>query len=318
MRISFIVTVYNEEKSLPKLLDSLLNQSVLPNEIVIVDAFSRDDTDKIVREYQAKFERKTKKINFLYLKKRGNRSHGRNLAIRKSSSEIIVITDAGCILDRNWIREITKPFKKKNVDVVAGYYEGIFENSFQEALIPYVLVMPERINKKNFLPATRSMAIKKDIFEKMKGFDQRLSHNEDYEFARRIQKSGYSIAFAKMARVKWIPRSNSKQAFIMFARFAYGDVESKIFRPKVLLIFVRLVGFLTLLGISIWNGNYWYILLALIVYALLAYFKNRAHVHTATGGMYLVYFQFLSDLAVIAGSVLGLRKLFNAKNKIFI
>ena len=48
---------------------------------------------------------------FKVIKKRGNRSVGRNEGIKRSTGDIVAITDAGCILDRNWIKNIAAPFE---------------------------------------------------------------------------------------------------------------------------------------------------------------------------------------------------------------
>src|SRR6185437_12673858 len=130
----------------------------------------------------------------------------RNEAIRHATGDVIVCTDAGNILDKDWVEKITEPFEvlsktephpspllkgegiNKNIDVVAGYYEAIARTVFQKCVVPYAFVMPDKVDPNNFLPATRSVAFTKKIWEKVGGFDERLSHNEDYAFAKALQK----------------------------------------------------------------------------------------------------------------------------------
>ncbi|WP_368986242.1 glycosyltransferase family 2 protein [Caldifermentibacillus hisashii] len=50
-KISVIIPARNEEKNLPRLLDSLFNQSVQPDEIIVVDDHSQDQTKHIAEEY---------------------------------------------------------------------------------------------------------------------------------------------------------------------------------------------------------------------------------------------------------------------------
>ena len=57
MKISLICTTYNEEKSIGKLIESMLNQSRLPDEIIIADSLSTDNTVKIIRSFKSKLER---------------------------------------------------------------------------------------------------------------------------------------------------------------------------------------------------------------------------------------------------------------------
>ncbi|HXT84033.1 MAG TPA: glycosyltransferase, partial [Verrucomicrobiae bacterium] len=101
MKISFITTVYNEEKTIDKLLNSLFRQSKMPEEIIIVDGGSSDNTIKKIHKFQMKTI--NHKLRFVLLIKKGNRSVARNEAVKQAKGEIIVCSDAGCILDKNWI-----------------------------------------------------------------------------------------------------------------------------------------------------------------------------------------------------------------------
>lgn len=53
-KISVIIPARNEEKNLPHLLKSLLNQTIVPDEIIVVDDFSEDNTPKIAKEFGVK------------------------------------------------------------------------------------------------------------------------------------------------------------------------------------------------------------------------------------------------------------------------
>lgn len=299
-KVSLILTVFNEEETIAKFLKSAYSQTELPDEIIITDGGSSDNTVKEISEF--KLEEGHPKIRLLF--KKGNRSIGRNHAIEKAENEIIAISDAGCILDKDWLREIVKSFED-NVDVVAGYYRGIPQNDFEKSLIPYVLVMEDRVNEKDFLPATRSMAIKKSAWEKAGKFNERLSHNEDYAFANKLKEIGAKIVFAKKAVVYWIPRDNFKQAFTMFSRFAYGDVESGIVRPKVVFIFARyLLALFLFLFALYFNLRIVFQILVIVffLYWIWAIYKNFKYVKSYRAFYYLPLIQFTSDFAVLFGS----------------
>src|SRR3990167_7424591 len=125
IKFSLIVTTFNEEKNVGELIDSISIQSRIPDEIVIVDGESKYGTISIIKEKILLYR---KKLNIKLIKKKGNRSVGRNEAIKNSTGDIILSTDAGCILHKKWVENIIEPFSKKNVDpdsigvdVVAGY-----------------------------------------------------------------------------------------------------------------------------------------------------------------------------------------------------
>lgn len=305
---SLIITIINEEKTIEIFLQSVVFQTVLPDELIIVDGGSDDNTEEILRQF---IQSHTSNIGLKFFKKKGNRSIGRNEAISKAKGDIILITDAGCILDKNWVKNISKPFLDKSVDVVAGYYKAKTKTLFQKCLVPYVLVMPDKVNPENFLPATRSMAIRKTVWKKMGGFDERYSHNEDFVFARKLRDASKKIVFAKNAIVYWIPRNTFQEAYTMFRRFAFGDMESGIVRDKVLLLFARYILLLYLLFYLVVSKSQILalsLILFLGLYVIYSILKNYRYVKDLSALYLLPALQILSDIAVMHGSLMGVVK----------
>ncbi len=311
MKVSFITTVLNEEESIGRLLESLKNQSRIPDEIIIVDGGSCDQTVANIKYQISNIKKTIKNLKFKIIIKPGNRSLGRNEAIRRATGDIIVASDAGCILEKNWVKNIVEPFIDSKIDVVAGYYRGLARNIFQECLIPYVLVMEDRVNPDEFLPATRSMAFRKSVWETIGGFDEKLSHNEDYDFANRLKKADSKIIFVKDAKVTWIPRKNIREAFIMFFRFALGDSEAKIFRTSVFLVFTRyLIGIYLIFLIMLYKSFFGFLSLIIIFafYLLWAVIKNYKYVRKWQAIFILPVLQIASDIAVLLGTVMGVMR----------
>lgn len=302
IKTTFICTVLNEEESIEKLLNSLKTQTICPDEVIIVDGGS---SDKTVAQLKAQSIRQTQdkssKLNvpLRILVKQGNRAVGRNFAIKNAKHEIILCSDAGCELDKRWIEHMTSSFKQ-NIDVVSGYYKGIASSILQQCLIPYVLIMPDRVDEKNFLPATRSMGFTKSIWKQIGGFPEKYSDNEDYVFANKLKNVNAAMIFNKKAIVYWYPPNSLQKTFYMFFRFARGDIEARILRPKVILIFLRYIGGFYL-GIV-----YPPVLLFLVcLYVVWAIKKNYRYIKHPLAFFYLPFLQVLSDIAVISGSIIG-------------
>lgn len=311
MKTSLIITVFNEEKTIGAFLKSIVSQSVIPDEIIIVDGGSTDQTVAKIKNQILNI--KNKKIKFKFMVKKGNRAVGRNEAIKNANGDVILCSDAGCILDKNWVKNITEPFNDSKTDVVAGYYKAKSKTIFEKCLAPYVLVMEDRVVQDNFLPATRSMAFKKRIWGIAGKFSEEFSHNEDYVFAHKLKKINVNIVFAKKAIVYWMPRKNIKEAFVMFFRFALGDIEANILRPKVVFIFLRYILGIYLLFLALIFKSLILVSIISLFFSIYLYYsirKNYKYVKESLGIIILPILQLVSDLAVIFGTAIGfLRKI---------
>lgn len=306
---ALIVTILNEAENIELLLSSIVSQHLRPTEVVIVDGGSTDQTVEIIKNYLLlgnNHRPETKDdlwqvvnsgITFKIKVKPGNRSVGRNEAACLADNEWLAITDAGCILTKNWLRELARA--GKTADVVAGYYQADPLNPFEEAMVPFVLVMPDKVKPEIFLPATRSMLIKKEVLLATGGFDEALSDNEDYALARKLQKSGANLTFAPKALAIWIPRQTWRQFASMIFRFARGDAFAGLFRPKVVTIFGRY-----LVWAWVWSVDFRLALSTAFIYLYWAYAKNRRY--TPHGWYYLPLLQVVADGAVMTGTVVGL------------
>ncbi|CAN5266129.1 glycosyltransferase family 2 protein [soil metagenome] len=311
--ISIIVTVLNEEKTISTLLESVFGQTYPVHEVLISDGGSTDNTQTIIKEFQKKHPH----FHVRLLKAPGNRSIGRNTAIATSTSNMLAITDAGCEPHRDWLTELVNVYEQFKLSpesksdkgvVIAGYYDAKPKTAFEEAVIPYVLVMPDHVNPDTFLPATRSMLLEKKVWTTLSGFNEKLRWNEDYDFAQRLVKSHIPIVFAEKALVTWFPRENLGQFCKMIFHFAQGDAQAGIWRKKVLFIFVRYFLGFVLLILLLRNFHIalavYFFLLGSSFYSIWAMAKNQKYVKK--GLIWLPILQISSDLAVMAGSLAGI------------
>lgn len=304
MKVSLVITVLNEDKTIDGFLASVGNQSLKPDEVIVVDGGSDDWTMEKLQK------RNVGDLNLIVVLESGsNRSQGRNAGVKIAKNEIIAFTDAGCILDENWLEEIVKPFSDPKVEVIAGYYKGISKTVFEKCVIPYVLVMPDEVNENNFYPASRSMAIRKDTFWRMGGFPESISDNEDFVFANKLAKNGIKPTFVKKAIVSWIPRSNLKSFINMIFRFARGDAKAGLRYSKAITYFLRYFIFFLYVIVSffkIFKKNYYLLFVPVILYFIWAILKNYRYIKDFKAFFWLPVLQVTSDFAVMFGTVEGL------------
>lgn len=297
-KISFIATVYNEEEKIKKFIDSILNQSIKPDEIIIVDAGSSDRTVSYIKKYK----------NIILRIKKCNRSVGRNEAIKHAKGDIIVASDAGCILDKNWLKNIVKRFNSKKADVVAGYYKPTGISVFQKCVSTYTSVMPDKLDEKNFLPSSRSIGFKKYAWKKVGGYPENLDTCEDLVFAMKLKDAKFRFKTAKDAIVYWEQVDSFKSAFVQFFNYAKGDGKARYFRTQTPYLFLRYIFFIYLVLLNFIIKTYalkFATLAILVLYIVWAINKNYKYIKTYKALFYLPCLQFLSDTAVISGTSIG-------------
>ncbi|MEX2410676.1 MAG: glycosyltransferase family A protein, partial [Candidatus Paceibacterota bacterium] len=129
MNFSVIIPTYKREKDLKICLDSILTQSKLPDEVLIID----DDIlpSNFIGKKQQEF--KNKNVELIYYKKdhsknsRGS-SESRNLGIELSSNKIFFILDDDLILDNDFFEKIMKVWEENNNRNLIGV-GGLIKNN---------------------------------------------------------------------------------------------------------------------------------------------------------------------------------------------
>ena len=105
--ISVVIIAYNEEKYISKTLDSLMRQTVKPEEIIVVDNNSKDRTAEIARGYKG--------VRVVSETEQG-RSPARNKGFKEAQGNILLKMDADTILKEDFIENLKRLFlKEKNI-----------------------------------------------------------------------------------------------------------------------------------------------------------------------------------------------------------
>ena len=116
--ISVIVPVYNVEKWLPRCLDSILNQTFIDFEVVLVNDGSLDNSLQICKEY----EKKDNRIK-VFTKENGGLSDARNYGIRHSQGKYLIFIDSDDFIDKEYVEKLYNAILKNNAQIaMCGYY----------------------------------------------------------------------------------------------------------------------------------------------------------------------------------------------------
>ncbi|MFC1976148.1 glycosyltransferase [Chloroflexota bacterium] len=228
MKVSVICTVLNEGQAIQKLLDSLIEQTRSPEEIIIVDGGSTDNTVTVLEKYAAQLPLR------VIVEPGANISRGRNVAIEAAAGPIIASTDAGVRLDKNWLEELLKPFQVEEAPAaVSGFFVPDPQSAFEVAMGATVLPTPHNINPATFLPSSRSVAFLKASWETVKGgYPEWLDFCEDLIFDIRLRDKAGPFVFAPDAVVYFRPRSTVRAFFKQYYQYARGDGKADLWRKR--------------------------------------------------------------------------------------
>ena len=116
--VSIIICCKNEIQNLQENLKFIVNQNYDYFEIVIVDDGSIDKTDNYIKE---NFPSVRIIKTYDYENKYPGKKNALSLGINAAKNEIILLTDADCKpISKEWIKEMVKPFEKKEIEIVLG------------------------------------------------------------------------------------------------------------------------------------------------------------------------------------------------------
>jgi len=266
MKISVIVPVRNEEKSIAALLEALLKQTLPPTEIAITDGGSTDDTTAIIQRYADKGApvRLIRTTHALP-------GRGRNLAVAHSTSEWLAFTDAGIEPEPTWLESLAAKGSDGTVDVVYGSYEPKTNTFFKEcAAIAYITPPSEidgKLMRQRFIAST---LMRRSVWEAVGGFPEHLRSAEDLLFMNQIESSGFRIAYAPEAIVRWDLQPNLYRTFRRFAIYSRNNIRAGLWKDWQAAVFSRYVVLVLLLLPAFFLGTRWVAVPVLLWLAMLS------------------------------------------------
>jgi len=220
LKTSIIIPCFNEEKYISKCIDSLLDNSYLKNliEIIIIDGMSKDNTREIVKKYTTQY---------FFIKLIDNpkmiTSIAMNIGIKEAKGDVIIFTNAHSIYPSNYIEKLIFWLKKSGADEVGGIFitkPGV--DTVIAKTIALVLSHPFgvgnglfRIGIKEpvYVDTAPFAAYRKEVFNKIGLFNERLVRNQDLEFNLRLKKAGGKILLVPDILIRYHARPNLKGLF---------------------------------------------------------------------------------------------------------
>ena len=227
--ISVIVPTYNGEHEITRLLDALNAQSIDPSlvEYIMVNNNSKDRTRAVIEEYA-----KTARIDLKCVDENDIQGSyaARNKGIRAATGEILVFTDADCMPDKDWIKNLLPGFDDPEIGAVGGAINAapgdtlLEEFATRRGVLSQVYMMNHP-----YMPfcQTANLAFRRDVFKKAGLFRPGLKTAGDADMNWRMQNSGFKLAYRDDAIVLHKHRTNFADLYEQFERYGRSVVYLK-------------------------------------------------------------------------------------------
>jgi glycosyltransferase involved in cell wall biosynthesis len=300
LTLAVITTVFNEAESVEGLIGSLLAQSRPADRIVVADGGSSDGTLGVLSGIAATHP--TVRV----IEHPGNRSEGRNAAIRAADADLVACIDGGCTADPGWLEAIARPLEA-GADWVAGFYRPVGATLRSTCLGLVMVYVREEVDEDLFLPSARSMAFRNRAWAAVGGFPEDTEFAEDTLFDQRMLDAGYRPRFAGDAIVSWTPPSSYRQLAATMFRWGHGDGQAGLRGP----VYKRLLLVYGAIGVTVVVAALaapWAIALPLLALVADAVRRTRFKYRWASGLMKYLHIplaQVVATTATLVGFVAG-------------
>ncbi|MGC3977163.1 MAG: glycosyltransferase family 2 protein [Paludibacteraceae bacterium] len=187
MKVTIITATFNSEKGIQETIDSVYNQDYKNIEYIIIDGGSYDDTIKIIKENQ-------NKISYLISEKDNGIYDAFNKGIKLSTGDIIGFLNSDDILaDDSIVSKIVETYYSEKSDIVYGnlVYQSM-KNGKTKTIRNWISKdFKLHYLKLGWMPPHPTLYCKKEIYQTLGLFDDKLQIAADYDFIVRVFRQPY-------------------------------------------------------------------------------------------------------------------------------
>ncbi|MDO9578379.1 MAG: glycosyltransferase [Candidatus Cloacimonadales bacterium] len=329
-RVSIIVAARNEEKNISRILTALVNQNYSSQnfEIIIANDGSTDETANIVNKFSAKWQN----VKLLNVTGRelviSPKKNALSQAIQASTGEIILLTDADCLVGKYWIEAMLANFEE--ADMVVGFSRTLV-NDWKKAksaqkyehfdFVAMFLAAGGAIaSGKYFSCSGQNLAYKKSAFEKVGGFSkiEHLISGDDLNLLQLFRKNSLKVrfAFSPHSYVYTHSIENWQKLFSQRSRWA-SNMKWQIGLNPEFFIYLVSAYLVVLLPIALLFFN-WHLALAILLirafseYAFLNLGYKKLNLEKNKLNFYLPWF-ILQPVYFVIVSIMGALDIFSWK-----
>ncbi len=326
-KVSIIIPCRNEKEYIDQCIYTLLNNDYPQKELIVVDGQSNHEARKIISEYEqsypnVKFISNSKMITPVAL----------NIGLEEAEGDFVMIAGAHATFPGNYISEMVR--RMDQFDHAAGV-GGALNTTAEDTLAAHSIakVMKDKLGvgnsmfriggKKPVKVDTLPYGLyKKDVFDRVGKYDERLVRNQDIELARRIGRNGEHLylfsdikcdyyfkgTFSNLARLNF--KNGLWNVFTLYITRHLSSLSTRHYIP---LLFVLSLLLPAILSIFTEPAFLWISLFITVVYLALVVFRSIKLADKHSRILYIIWSFCVLHFSYGFGSLLGLfhlKKLF--------
>lgn len=208
--VSILMPAYNAERYIKESIDSALAQTYKNIEVVVIDAASKDGTVAIVREYT---DPRVRLLEHSYEPIIATR----NGLLKEARGEYIAFLDSDDIYLPGRIAEAVKFFEENPKYSIVYcdlryFFDGKSDKLYRNAYAFHSDNVFLQLLDKMYITNT-TVTFKREIYEKLGGYNESLGLVEDWEYFLRVAHAGYEIPFLEKDLVRYRLRWDSHTNF---------------------------------------------------------------------------------------------------------
>jgi len=232
--VSVIIPVYNDPRGIQMTLDAVTDQTYpsAAYEILVVDNGSEDDTREVVREY---CDRLPDLVTLLVEDEVQGPAAARNKAIREASGDILAFVDADMTVEETWLEDAVESLERNDWDYMGCDVDIYVEDGKDTLTARYnrIFGFPIRryIEEQQF-SGTGCLVTRKEVFDEVGLFDERLFSGEDEEFGNRVYDAGFDQHFQPEITMYHPARSSLSSFLKKHFRLGRGKAQMQRYHPE--------------------------------------------------------------------------------------
>ncbi len=324
-RLSVVIPNRNGGAVIGTCLQALYSSRHAPDEVVVVDDCSIDNSPDVIRRFPC---------IFVQLEQHVGASKARNTGARRCSGDALFFIDADCVIREDTLEQAAKAYESNSTDVIGGTYTPVaFDDSFFSTFQSIFVHYAELKHCEPDYVASHAMVIGRELFLKSGGFPEDfMPMIEDVEFSHRLRASGtrlrmddgilvshiFNYDFAKSFRNAF-RKSKYWTAYSLMNRNLLADsgtasIELKVTVAAACVLWALLVCYLV-------SGSSCFLACLLMIFVIdliisrgliKAFFSYK---DSFFGIMATLYYTLVYPVAVAAGGAAGVRQYYHLRSR---